>query len=201
MFSGIGIARSSHSRRSESSRTAPVNEAATVKSVIEDPNLILGELRRIQKSEPAVDAQVDGLRKDVKQLKGQEARLVRLFEFGEISERVVRERARALRDEREGLERLLQDLERQAEAVRGGRLREEEIFSYCAQVRDRLVDFDFEGKRLAFRALEIKAAVSPDQVVVNGVVPLSEPAIITTARTSGCRFVTDKRRTFHGQYA
>ena len=155
----------------------------TVKGVLEDPKLILGELRRTQSAEPSMNAEAENLRGELRRLKGQESRLVRLFEFGEISEGAIRERAEALREEREGIGRRLHDIERQAEAVRRGRVREEEIFGYCAQVRDRLADFDYEGKRLAFRALEIKATVRPDQVVVNGIVPLA-PAIITTGRTS-----------------
>ena len=58
----------------------------------------------------------------------------------------------------------------------------------CAQVHDGLEDFGFEDKRLALRALEIKARVSADQVVVGGLVPLSEPtSLITTGRTSASR--------------
>ena len=69
---------------------------------------------------------------------------------------------------------------------------------FCERVRHNLDSFDFDDKRFALRALQIKAIVTKDTVRVKGIIGLSEdPAgaernLATTARTSGCMFNHDQ---------
>jgi hypothetical protein len=76
---------------------------------------------------------------------------------------------------------------------------EDHIKLFCKRVWHNLDSFDFDDKRFALRALQIKAIVTKDTVRVKGIIGLSkdptgaERGLATTARTSGCMFNSDQK--------
>ncbi len=63
---------------------------------------------------------------------------------------------------------------------------EQQVGEYCQRMRQGLESFDFEAKRTALKALQIKAMVTAEDVRVKGILGIepSEPDLATTARTS-----------------
>ena len=62
---------------------------------------------------------------------------------------------------------------------------ENHIKAFCEQVRKRLTRFDIADKRLALHALQVKARVTEDRVVIKGVVSVdTEADLATIERTS-----------------
>lgn len=158
----------------------------TVAGVLEQPELILSGLRELQETGPDLAQVIEQSRRDIKSLRDQEARLIRLYEISELDEEAVRVRATALRAEREAVEATLRQLEDQLAAVRDGGIREDQIRAYCDQVRERLTAFSFEDKRLALDALEIRASADKEAVSVNGIVPLDQgPEFSSNEQSSG----------------
>jgi len=47
----------------------------------------------------------------------------------------------------------------------------EQVRAFCAQVAERLDEFDFEEKRLALQALQIKVVVGRDGAKLTGAIP------------------------------
>ncbi|MBI2935874.1 MAG: hypothetical protein HYY31_03565 [Chloroflexi bacterium] len=61
----------------------------------------------------------------------------------------------------------------------------ERVREFCSRIGDRVNDFDFNEKRLALQALQIKVVVGKDDARLQGAIPTH---LATTARTSACQF-------------
>lgn len=59
----------------------------------------------------------------------------------------------------------------------------EKVRAYCAQAAERLDDFDFDGKRLAFKALQITVVADPAGPLLKGALPYD---LATIGQTSAC---------------
>ena len=77
-------------------------------------------------------------------------------------------------------------LEAQAEAMKGLDHVEGNLKAFCERVSEKVTSLGFDDKRLALRALEIKAVATETSVNVRGVVvDESGIDILTIERTSG----------------
>lgn len=166
-------------------RAFPLEEAVLdkLKAVIEDPQIIVAEVRRMQaEGEPADLAgelkRIDG------QVKGQldwERRMVRLYGMGEIDDEFIVQETRNSKATRRRLEEEKKQLEvqkrRMAELEHAG----DAADAFCQRVRERLGHLDYDGKRLLLAALQTRVVVQPDQIYVHGIIP----SYATIERTSG----------------
>jgi len=156
----------------------------TTTKVLEQPDVVLAEMRRLKddKRNPIEDEEVR-LKREIMKCKERESRLVRLYQFGEIDDALIKEQSAPLKLRREGYEAELEKLTSQRLAMAEMEHMESRAEEYCRRMGQSLASFGFEEKRTALKALKIKAVVTATDVQVKGVLGI-EPDLATTARTS-----------------
>lgn len=88
--------------------------------------------------------------------------------------------AEQVKKARLALEDELRELQQQRQRVANLDGLSEQVRTFCAQVAQRLDDFDFEEKRLALRALQVRVAVDGHGAKLTGAIPQD---LATTGRT------------------
>ncbi len=157
----------------------------TTTKVLEQPDVVLAEMRRIRNTEKSpIEDGVARLKQEIKRCKEQESRLVRLYQFGEIDDDLIKEQSAPLKLRREGYESELEKLTSQQSTMAELEHMEGRAEEYCRRMRRNLDSFGFEDKRTALKALRIKAVVTATEVQVKGVLGV-EAELATTARTWG----------------
>ena len=157
----------------------------TTARVLKQPDVVLVEMRRLTDAQKGpIDDDVVRLMREIKRHKEQESRLVRLYQFGEIDDDLIKEQSAPVKLRREECEAELEKLIAQQLALVGLEQREEQVEAYCRRMRQNLDSLGFEEKRTALKALKIKAVVTTTEVQVRGVLGI-ESDLATTARTSG----------------
>ena len=157
-----------------------------VMAVLETPDIVIGELRRLRKgANGSLDSQIEKLETEIKSCEAQERRLVALAQYEDVDVQLIHNRQAPLKALREGYESDLRKMKSQRKAAAEGAFNEELLRRYCRQVRERLGEFGREDRRLTLAALQIKATVSQDSVDIRGVLGASPPPkLITIERTS-----------------
>ena len=156
----------------------------TITRGLEKPDVVLAEMRRLKEAQKSpTEDDVALLKREIKRCKEQESRLVRLYQFGEIDDALIKERSAPLKLRREDYEAELEKLASQRLATAEVEYMEGRAEEYCRRMRQNLDSFGFEEKRTALKALKIKAVVTTTEVQVKGVLGV-EPDLATTARTS-----------------
>lgn len=124
---------------------------------------------------------MDRPRREIRDSKDQEQRLVKLYMYGEIDDGQIRIQSgpiKLMRERYKGeLDKLIKRREGKVEAITA----EAEIKAYRKKIKSGLTKLNHDGKRSAFDALKVSAVAAHDQVVVKGIVPSD---ITTTERTS-----------------
>lgn len=177
-----------------------------VKSVIENPALIMQELERQREAqeESSTERDLAVVRSRLEALHTREQRLVALaLDVEDDSERTelfapqhhaIREERERLRIEEKRLEAILRRDVITDDTVKS-------IEAYCEQVRDRLTTFDTEDKRMAFDALNIHVKVldGGKALRIEGRVPTMLIASTTSRSTPPVAYRRAPRRTARGQ--
>ncbi len=142
----------------------------TVREVLHDPEVVLAEIKR-QQDESSFVEEMARIRASVRRLADQERRLIRVFGLGQVTEEYVLREAEQVKKGRLALEEELAELQQQRQRVANLDGLSEQVRAFCAQVAERLDNFDFEGKRLALRALQVKVTVGRDGAKLTGAIP------------------------------
>ena len=125
------------------------------------------------------------MRREISNCKDQQSRLVKLYALGEIDDVYIRKQAGPIKVQQAAFEAELARLEAQAEAMKGLDHVEGNLKAFCERVSEKVASLGFDDKRLALRALEIKAVATETSVNVRGVVvDESGIDILTIERTS-----------------
>ena len=83
----------------------------TTTRVLDHPDVVLTEIRRLKDSQKnPIGDDIARLNKEIKQCKDQESRLVKLYQFGEIDDALIKEQSSPLKLRREGYEAELEKL-------------------------------------------------------------------------------------------
>jgi len=85
-----------------------------------------------------------------------------------------------VRKARLALEEELAELQQQRQRVANLDGLSEQVRAFCARVAERLDDFDFEEKRLALRALQVRVVAGREGPKLTGAIPQD---LATTERT------------------
>jgi site-specific DNA recombinase len=154
--------------------------------VLEEPEVVLTELRRLRDSdEGPINDEIATLKREIRRCKDQEQRLVKLFQFGEVDDEWIKAQSGPLKLLRERHEVELDRLTVQKQTMNQLRKAEYQIESYCERMREGLASFDFEEKRTALKALQIRAFANKTDVKVKGILGIVqvEPDFSSTAQT------------------
>jgi site-specific DNA recombinase len=168
---------------------------SAVREVLEDPEVVIAEIKRQQPESSFVEDEIARIQGLIRRLGDQERRLIRLFGTGGVTEEYVLREIDQVKKSREALQRDLSDLEQQRQRVMELDGLSERVRSYCAQVAERLDNFDFDEKRLALDALQIKVAVDSGGASLKGAIPYD---LATIGRTSASRRARSGRRRWGG---
>ncbi len=156
----------------------------TTARVLEQPDVVLAEMRRLTDTQKSpIEDDVARLKREIKRCKEQESRLVRLYQFGEIDDALIKEQSAPLKLRREDYEAEMEKLTSQQLTMAELEHMKGRAAEYCRRMRQNLDSFGFEEKRMALKALKIKAMVTTTEVQVKGVLGV-EADLATTARTS-----------------
>ena len=143
-----------------------------VNQVLNHPEIIIKELRKQSEgSKGDLSTEFIQLKAEIKRCQDLEARLVKLYMYGEIDDENIRVQSGPIKLLRERYQDELQELmEVQAQNIEA-ETAEREIESYCKKIKENLTSLDHDGKRSAFAVLNVSAVATHDQVVVKGIVP------------------------------
>ena len=109
-----------------------------------------------------------------------EQRMVRLYEVGQIDEGMIARRVAQIRTERTTVQTEIADLERQIADATRLRKMQPHLEEVIAGVAGKLEEADYEHKRLAFEALQLKVKVSADgSIDISGAVPTEMPSNVS----------------------
>lgn len=84
-----------------------------ITEILENPNLVIDEIRRRQGEASVLDEEVARLKGRTGKLRNQEKRLVRLYSFGEVDDRHVRKEMESIKRQRREVEGELVATEKQ----------------------------------------------------------------------------------------
>ena len=123
----------------------------TVREILQEPDIVIAEIKRQQDESSFVEEELARIRASIRRLADQERRLIRLFGLGQVTEEYVVREAEQVKKVRQALESELAELQQQRQQIVNLDGLSEQVRAFCAQVAQRLDDFDFEEKRLALR--------------------------------------------------
>ena len=130
--------------------------------VIENPEVVLNELRGRQGRATALDEEIERVEATIRTLDAQKQRAVRLFTIAEADDAdVKRELARINKLQSQARFRLAELEGRRAVSAQFEPMAEK-VTQYCALMRDRLNDLSFEQKREVLEALQAQFTLEKD---------------------------------------
>jgi hypothetical protein len=147
----------------------------SVKTILSEPELVVEEMRRAENdSAPKFEQEIADIKGRLSKAKDREYRVLRLFEIGEVDERMITDRLAEIRQEQQHLDSDLTRAYGELNAVKRIKLSADSLDVMVGQVTNRLDDADYELKRLALEALQIRVTVQKDRIDLAGVIPLSD---------------------------
>lgn len=159
--------------------------------MLRQPELIVEEIERQKGGSSLLEEEMARLRTSIQRLADQEKRLIRLFGIGQITEEFLLREVEQVKKAREAQEKELSGLKQQQAHLRKLDGVGEKVKAYCAKVGERLTQLDFDEKRLAFQALQIKVIADRAGARLVGAIPTS---YATIEQTSGCMYSSDVDR-------
>lgn len=110
---------------------------------------------------------------------------MKLYQFGEVDDDWIRAHAGPTKVRREEHEAELRRLESQRLTLNQLESTEGQLKAYCERIRSNVENFDFDEKRNALAALQMRATVDTDQARIRGILGVTgaEPDLATTVRT------------------
>jgi site-specific DNA recombinase len=159
-----------------------------VSAILQDPSIIATELKRRQSTgpDPTLVEDRESLQGRLRKFDKQQERLVRYLREAE-EERVpwelIKRELAHIEHEKTQVQATLADIERRLAEQDIVLARLDALEAYCKHVSRQLERFDFEGKRLAFEALEIHVTANGKEWQLRGSIPLEDAGVMT--QTSG----------------
>ena len=144
-----------------------------VRSVLTEPELVLQEQRRL--GEVAADPQeVERLESEMASLQKREERLVRLFGYDEVDNKVVRSEFRQLQRQRELLAEEMDALPRVGSALDED-IDEADLRRACGAIAERLNGAGPQDEDLILEAVQLQITATREEVTLEGVLPVDAP--------------------------
>lgn len=143
----------------------------TVREILQEPDVVVAEIKRQQDESSFIEEELARIRSSIRRLADQERRLIRLFGIGRVTEEYVLREVEQVKKARQALESELAELQQQRQRIVNLDGLSEQVRAFCGQVAERPDEFDFEEKRLALQALQIKIVVGRDGAKLTGAIP------------------------------
>lgn len=166
-------------------------------SVVSRPEVVLAELRRRREADTGpLDAELVRVEKELKSLRDQHHRLIRLYQYAEIDDEYMARQLKSLKTREtvaEAEQARLQELQRSLTDLDE---LEVHVGDWATRVSANLAGMDLEDRQLLLRALEVRVVVTPERWEIHGALPACEGdsrAYTTIERTSASPRVCSPR--------
>ena len=165
-----------------------------VADVLNQPDLVIQEIERQQGGQAVLERDMADTRVAIRRLADQEKRLLRLFGVDQVTEEYVLREVDIVKKVRESKERELGQLRQQRDQLMRIDGLSDNVRAFCEQVAVRLDGFDFDEKRLALEALQIKIVAGKSSARLRGAVPadlatIEQISASRRGRSCRCRLV------------
>jgi len=169
----------------------------SIKKVLAKPEIVLASISEQLESErntpgTSLDKEIQKLKRRLRSYNPQEKRLIQLLRYEEVTQDAVLDEINQLKKERESDEQKLENYVFTKERIASLEDAELKLKDYCQQLGKDLDNATFQDKRSILEMLAIKVTATPEQINIQGVIPLdttstqssgSSPSLLTTART------------------
>ena len=169
----------------------------SIKKVLAKPEIVLASISEQLESElntpgTSLDKEIQKLKRRLRSYNPQEKRLIQLLRYEEVTQDAVLDEINQLKKERESDEQKLENYVFTKERIASLEDAELKLKDYCQQLGKDLDNATFQDKRSILEMLAIKVTATPEQINIQGVIPLdttstqssgSSPSLLTTGRT------------------
>jgi len=169
-----------------------------IKEVLSKPEIVLAsvsEQLELERNVPGttLDKEIQKLKRRLKSYEAQEKRLIQLLRYEEVTQDAVLDEINQLKKERESDKQKLENYIFTRERIASLENAELKLKDYCRQLSKDLDNATYQEKREILEMLAIKITATPEQVDIQGVIPLDttstqtldrSPYLLTTGQTS-----------------
>jgi site-specific DNA recombinase len=150
-----------------------------IQQILNDPKLIIHEVERQRNDANSIGVLETELRHIERQLKSVDRDQAQLLEWAikGFPEDMVIAQNKKLNAKRESLKAQKAKLEQRIRASREATITMPRLERFVEVIRERLANLDFETKRLAIEALDIKVWIDGHNVEITGSIPISDTVI------------------------
>lgn len=150
-----------------------------VAAILRDPSIIASELqrRREQGVPDSLATQREALRRSLDKVEKQQQRLLRLFGEGDDTSLpldIIKRELAAAEDEKQRLREMLAAVDQQIADAEVAMQQLDSVAAYCNRVAERLNVFNFDEKRLAIEALDVRVVGNKRHWRLDGAIPIGE---------------------------
>ncbi len=144
-----------------------------VRTVLLNPDLIFAHLEASREGELETISEREhrAISQRLASLHMEERRLYHLYVSGRYDQKKLDDELDRVRTERSGLTSQLREVRARLDAQHEIVERKRSIEEYCRRARENIETFDFEQKRLALDALNIRIHIDGKRVAVSGIIP------------------------------
>ena len=151
-----------------------------VTEVLQQPEVVAEELESQQGGVQLLEEEMARVGVSIHRLTDQEKRLIRLYGMGHVTEDYLSIEAGLVRKARADKEAELSRLRQRRVHIRDLDGLADRVKTFCAKVAGRLHTFDFDEKRLALKALQVKIVVGKSGARLQGAIPTNLATIEQT---------------------
>ncbi len=152
-----------------------------IREVLQRPELIIQEFNAQQSGQAVLEEEIKRTSGLIKRLDDQERRLIRLFGMARVTEDHLVSEVEKVKKTRAGLDEKLALLRTQQTKLHRTKGLSDQVRAFCAYVASQLDQFDFEKKRLALQALQIRVIAGYERAKLFGVIPTNLATIEQTS--------------------
>ena len=142
--------------------------------VLENPSLVVEELdkRRGTSMRLSLEAEEILLKSKLRQLESEEQRYIRLYRHKRVDDRLLFTEIDRVKQSKAELEAELDTLEKKRQSWEENEARLDKIPDVVARIADKLKNADYDTRRLALEALDVKVVAYPGgNIHLNGSIP------------------------------
>jgi site-specific DNA recombinase len=170
-------------------RSWPINELESlvwdnINIALMDPEIIISEIEKDRKNGENPQVVEDEIKRVIRQIQSVEkdqGKLIRLA-LKDFPDEVVEIESRKLSDQRAASIKEKSALEQRLIKCREAVINRPTAERFIGVLRQKIVDLDFDGKRLALQALDIKVWVDGNQVEITGSLPVEKVVALSSIK-------------------
>ena len=163
----------------------------SIRKVLEKPEVVMAGIKEQLETEQnysiqgvSLDREIEKLKKQIKNYDSQEKRLVQLFRYGEINQDSILDELNSLKKDQEEDKTKLVSLQHTKERIASLEKADIKLAEYCQRLKSDLDSASYQEKQEILDMLAIKVTATPDNINIDGVIPLETTSTQTSDKSS-----------------